>query len=468
MEVSVVEHKEDKKRVEKLTVRNPNAAGIDVGSEHHWAAVPPESDPQPVRKFSSCTESLCGMADWLTACGVDTVAMESTGVYWIPLYEILEQRGFKVLLVNAHHLKTVPGRKSDVMDCQWIRELHAFGLLRGSFRPTEEIVELRTYLRHRHTLVRGASSHILRMQKALSLMNVQLHNFIADITGETGIRIIQGILAGNHDPEKLAELRDYRCRATQEQIAASLVGNYRREHLFLLQQAFELYEFHQKQIQACDVQIEKLLKSLCGTVAAAPGEIHRHSKRRPKEPKIDIYDSLCGIAGVDLTKIPGISNYTALVLISEFGTDMSRWPSESHFASWLHLAPGTKITGGKRLSGRTPPGNGRAANLLRLAATAAGRTQTAIGAFYRRLSARLGKVKAVVATAHKLARIIYGMLKHREAYKDPGAPEYNTRQRKRRLRSLDASARVLGYRLVPIEEPQTLDMESCEVASAVS
>ena len=363
---------------------NPNAAGIDCGSEMHYVAVPPGRDPEPVRCFKTFTDDLHRLADWLVACGVKTVAMEATGVYWIPIYEVLEARGLEVLLVNARHVRNVPGRKSDVADCEWLQELHSVGLLRGSFRPTAEIVALRSYLRHRETLVQGAAITINRMQKALVQMNLQLHVVISDISGATGQRILRDIVNGQTDPGHLATHRDGRCKASEAEIASALTGNYRPEHLFVLRQNLELYDALRGQIESCDVQIEGHLKALTATappvdtVLPAPRSQRR---ARSNEPHFDIRTLLHQLGRVDLSQIDGIGPYTALRLISEIGTDMSRWPSERHFTSWLTLAPDNKISGGRLLSSRTNPSANRAAYVLRMAAMSLGRTQTALGAF---------------------------------------------------------------------------------------
>ena len=363
-----------------------------------------------MRSFKTFTADLHRLAGWLEGCGIDTVAMESTGVYWIPIYEILEERGIEVLLVNARHVKNVPGRKSDVLDCQWIQELHSVGLLRGSFRPTAEIASLRAYLRHREKLIQGASSHIQRMQKALVQMNVQLHNVISDITGVSGMKILRDIVAGVTDPRALAAHRDHRCRASEEEIAASLTGNYRAEHLFALRQNLELYDTFRRQIQLCDGEIEALLLSLAARrdEPAVPLPSPRTKKKaRDNEPRFEIRTLLHRLAGADLTQIDTIGPYTALQLIAEIGTDMSRWRTEKHFTSWLTLAPKNKISGARLLSSKTQPSANRAAAMLRMCAMVAGRTATALGAYYRRIAYRVGKPKAITATARKLAVLVY-------------------------------------------------------------
>ena len=429
-----------------------NAAGIDIGSTSHWVAVPADRDEQAVREFRSFTRDLASLADWLEACEIDTVAMESTGVYWIPLYEILEARGIEVLLVNARHAKSVPGRKSDILDCQWLQQLHTFGLLRGSFRPEASITRLRSLIRHRDTLVVAGTSHIQRMQKALGLMNLQLHHVISDITGVTGLAILRDILAGQTDPVVLARHRNPRCKASEEEIAASLTGHYRDEHLFVLRQELELYDVYQQKIRTCDEQIEAQIHSLeatCEVPEQALGRPRRSPRRRDYEPQFDIRSplyTLCG--GVDLTELPGIGSYGALKLISEIGLDMKRWPTEQHFVSWLTLAPRNRISGGKLLSSRTQPSANRAAQTFRMAALALGRSDHALGAFYRRLAVRIGKPKALTATARKLAILVYRMLRDRIRYQEPSAAQYDQQHRARILRGLRRRAASLGLELI--------------------
>jgi transposase len=439
---------------------NPNAAGIDCGSAEHYVAVPPDRDPNPVRAFKSFTDDLHRLADWLLACGVTTVAMEATGVYWIPLYEVLEARGLEAVLVNARHVKNVPGRKSDVTDCEWLRELHSVGLLRGSFRPTAAIASLRAYLRHRETLVQSAATHIQRMQKALVQMNLQLHLVVSDITGVTGLKIVRDIVAGQTSPHELARHRDYRCSASEAEIVAALTGNYRPEHIFVLKQNLELFDAYQRQLTACDAAIQAQLQSLAAesTSRTAPLPTARSTRKpRDNEPRFEMRTPLHQLTGADLTQIHGIAPYSALRLLSEIGTDMSRWPTENHFTSWLTLAPKNKISGGRLLSSRTQPSANRAAALLRLAAMNLGRTQTALGAFYRRLAYRIGKAKAITATARKLAILVYRTLKGELAYQDPGAVVYDTHQRNRILRRLRQRAENLGFALVNRQTGELLE-----------
>ena len=427
---------------------NLNAVGIDIGSEEHWAAVPPGRDRegQDVRRFEAFSGSLCALADWLKQCEIETVAMESTGVYWIALYELLVERGFEVLLVDARRVKNVPGRKTDVLDCQWLQELHTYGLLRGAFRPADQVCILRSYLRQRAMLVAYASHHIQHMQKALEQMNLKLTHVVSDITGLTGMGIIKAILKGERDPVELAKLRDPRCKNSEATVARALEGHYRQEHLFSLQQAVELVEFYQKQIAACDCQIEACLQQFEDKNPETPLTA-RSRKRRRSGVGFDTRSYLYRMTGVDLTQIDSIEANTALTVIGEIGLDMSRWPTEKHFGSWLGLAPGSKVSGGKRLSGRTKPSANRAAAALRMAAQSLNQSQSALGAYFRRLKARLGAPKALTAAAYKLARILYRMLKHGAGYVDQGEAIYEERYRDRLLRNLKRRAAELGFQL---------------------
>lgn len=434
---------------------NLNAAGVDVGAGYHYVAIPDGRDPEgrDVRAFGSFTADLYALADWLARCNITTVALESTGVYWIPLFELLSERGFEVKLVDPRQLKNVPGRKTDVLDCQWIQQLHTFGLLAAAFRPDDQICVLRSYLRQRSMLVTYASHHIQHMQKALEQMNLKLAHVVSDITGVTGQAIIRAILDGQRDPRELARLRDRCCKADAETIARSLEGNWRQEHLFALRQAVELFDFYQRQIAACDQEIEAQLirfedKSGGQPLPAAP----RQRKARRTEPSFDAREHLHRLTGVDLTRIDGIDASTALTVIAEIGLDMTRWPTEKHFASWLSLSPGSKISGGKKLSGRTKPSASRAAAALRLAASTLYHSKSALGAFYRRLKARLGAPKAVTATAHKLARLIYRMLRFGAEYVDRGQDSYDRRYRSRVVSTLMRRAQQLGYTLVKKED----------------
>jgi transposase len=439
---------------EGLKVIHPNAAGLDIGSDEIWAAVTPDRTAEPVRKFGTYTPDLQALAAWLIACGVDTVAMESTGVYWIPVYEILEARGLAVYVVNARHVKNVPGRKSDIQDCQWIQGLHSVGLLRGSFRPEAEIVALRAYLRHRATLIEYRAAHIQHMQKALQQMNVQLTQAVSDITGVTGLAIIRAIVAGQRDPQQLAALRQPGVKKTEAEIAKALTGNYRPEHLFALQQALALYDFYTAQVAACDAEIERQfanLKPVSDDLPPLPPTTKRdtHSKNAPR---YDARSYLYHLTGVDLVAITGLNESTVQEIISEIGTDLSAFPNDKHFCSWLTLAPHNDISGGKRLRSRTLPGHNRAGQAFRMAAQSVAKSpNSAFGAFYRRMKARLGAKQAIVATAHKIARTFYHILKHRTPFHDLGGEEYERRAREREIKNLQKRAAKLG--LVVTETP---------------
>ena len=434
-----------------ITLTHPNAAGIDIGSAAHFVAVPPERDDEPVREFASFTADLHRLADWLDACGVDTVAMESTGVYWIPLYELLESRGFTVLLVNARHVKNVSGRKSDVLDCQWLQQLMSFGLLRGAFRPADQVCELRSLSRQRTMLLRSQGRFVQHMQKALTQMNIQLANVISDVAGETGQRILRAIVAGERDGRALAQLRNARIRASEDEIAKSLQGNWRAEHLFALKQALDAFDFCGTQLAECDAQIQAQLQAL-HVREDAPAQGKKRGRAR-NAPKFDLRTQLFQMCGVDLTRIDGIDVTTALAVVSEVGADLSKFPSDKHFASWLGLCPGTKITGGKVMSGKTKRCANRAAQALRLAAAALRSSQSALGAYYRRLCARMDKPKAVTAAAHKLARLIYAMLTHGQEYTDRGQDYFEERYRQRVLHNLAQKAKAMGMQLVPSDAP---------------
>ena len=448
--------KRSKSKVERtLPMMHPNAAAIDVGATMHMAAVRADRTTEPVRSFGTFTTDLHRLVDWFTECGVETVVMESTSVYWIPIFELLDARGFTVFLVNARDAKHVPGRKTDVSDAQWLQRLHSHGLLRASFRPKGQIAELRAYVRQRERLLEYAASHIQHMQKALTEMNLQLHHVVADITGTTGLRIIRAIIAGERDPEVLARLRHYSCHSSAETIAKALTGSYRTEHLFALEQALALYEVYHEKASACDVRIEAVLKELIiDRGRSGSKELptpRRHRTDQPNALAFDVRAALFALLGKDITMIDGLGPYLSLKLIAECGDDLSSWPSAKHFTSWLGLAPSNKISGGKMLSSRTRRSGGRAAALLRLAAVTVGRTDTALGAFYRRLSARIGKAKAVTATARKVAVLFYNAVSYGMEYVDPGASAYETRYRARIVNSLHRRAKAFGFVLQPME-----------------
>jgi transposase len=429
-----------------------DAAGIDVGSKELWVDVGRKKDSEPVRRFESFTADLNAMADWLVAKGIKTVAMESTGVYWSPACEILEGRGIEVFLVNAAHVKNVSGRQSDKVDCQWLRILHSYGLLPASFRPAADIGVLRAYLRHRQTLIEYAAGHIQHMQKALAQMNLQLAHVVSDITGVTALRIIRAILSGERDREKLAELKDPRAQASVETIAKSLEGNYRAEHLFALRQSVELLDFYQKQIQDCDRQISDQLKTMDSRIDPVEQPMKKARSRKKKtrnQPAYDCREQAYRISGVDLTQIDGISESAALTLLAEIGVDMSQWETEKHFASWLTLCPNNKVSGGKILQRSTRKSTSRARDTLRLCGQSLLGSSSALGAYCRRMCGRLGQPKGIVAAAHKLALLVYRMLKFGRDYVDIGQEQYEKKFKDRAFKQLARRAKDFGFQLVP-------------------
>jgi len=442
---------------------DPTRAGIDIGANSIFVCISNLQGQQEVREYPTFTADLKNMADWLKAQGVKSVAMESTGVYWIPVFEILDSLGFEVVLANAYHLKNVPGRKTDVKDSQWIQQLHSNGLLSASFRPSDDFVRLRSFVRQRRQLFEKAGIHVQLMHKALVQMNVQMHQVLSDLTGKTGLLIIQAIIKGERDPQKLASHRQGKCKKSEEDIAKALEGTWREEHLFALRQAYEAYEFYHRQIMECEQAIHKLLSTLFPppfSVAAPmdpqPPAALPHKKRLKKTTYnrspyyFDAAEAIQPVCrGIDLTAIPGIDSNTLLVLLSEIGTDMSKWRSEKHFCSWLGLCPGSKISGGKILSSRSKPSNNRAAHALRLAAYTLYRSKTSLGAFFRRMRTRLGAPKAITATAHRLARIIYRMLKYSKQYEELGSEYYEKQHKERVVNNLKKRAQEMGYQLVP-------------------
>jgi len=428
---------------------NVNAAGIDIGSDRHLVAVPEGRDEVSVREFGVFTADLNRIADWLEKCGITTVAMESTAVYWIPLFELLEQRGFEVKLVDTRQTKNVSGRKSDVLDCQWIQQLHTYGLLQGAFRPPDEICVLRSYMRQREMLTQVSSMHIQHMQKALQQMNLLLHNVVSDITGATGMKIIKAIIAGERDPNVLADNRHEQCRNTKETIAKSLVGNFRDEHMFALKQAVDLYETYQAKIAECEQAIIEHLATQPDVTDEEPPD---GGKRVPPRDRIragvDLREKLFKLTGVDLFAIPGLGADTLLTITGEVGVDMSPWKTDKNFTSWLGLCPGTKISGGKILSRRTKRNANRAAQAFRMAAASQARSQTALGAFYRRIASRSSRIQALTATAHKIARIYYSMLTKGTTYVETGQQAYEQMYKERRINALKKQAQSLGYQLL--------------------
>ena len=452
----------------ELSRVNFGAAGVDVGASSHFVAVPENSCEQPVREFAAFTADLYRLADWLAECGVETVAMESSGVYWIPLFGVLEDRGFQVMLVDPRRIKNVPGRKSDMLDCQWLQQLHTYGLLSAAFRPEADIRRLRGYLRQRAMLVEYAAQHVQHMQKALTQMNVKLHQVISDITGKTGMTILEAIVGGERDPRKLAQFRDPRTKAGEVAIARSLEGHWREEHIFELTQALELYRVYQSKIAECDREIEAHMGRFADrSRGAPPGEQPRKNRIQGNAPRFDVRGHLYRMTGVDLTRINGVDAYTALKVIGEVGTDMTKWPTAKHFASWLGLSPNNRVTGGRIISSRTKPSANRAAKALRLAANALSRSNSALGAFLRRKKAQLGPPKAITATAHKLARIIYANLRYGQQYVDAGAEYYESQYHQRALRAAKRRAAQLSYELVPVSDnrSQTLDLPLATAAT---
>jgi len=435
-------------------ILTPNAAGIDIGATEIYGCVPLDRDPQPIRRFGTFTQDLQAVATWLTQCGVTSVAMESTGVYWIPLYQILESRGLEVCLVNARHVKNVPGRKTDVQDCQWLQYLHSVGLLRASFRPPETVCAVRSLLRHRDTLVQLAAVHTQHLQKALNQMNLQLHHVLSDITGVTGLAILDAILAGERDPGVLARHRDHRVKASRETIAKALVGDYRPEHLFTLRQSLGAYRYYQQLISECDGEVQALLATFASEIDPVahplPPATTTHRKPQGNAPRFDLRTELYRILGIDLTQVAGLNTTTIYTLFAELGADLGAFPSSKHFASWLGLCPDNRISGGKVLSVKTRHVKHRVAQALRMAAQSLYRSHSTLGAFFRRMRAKLGAPKAITATAHKLARILYHLITTREPYADSQLAQAEEQYRRRMESRLHAQARALGFQLVPV------------------
>jgi transposase len=450
----------------KLPVIHPHAAGIDIGSVEHYVCVPADAVKEgesAVRAFGGFTGELDKLVEWLQSCGVRTVAMESTGVYWIPLAQKLEAAGIETVLANARHLRQVPGRKTDVKDCQWLQQLHSYGLIQGSFRPTQDICRVRSLMRHRQNLAQHCGQQVQHMQKALQQMNVHLHHVISDLNGQTGLRILDAILAGERDPEKLLALRDERCcKSTSEEMAAALRGDWRVEHLFVLKQALETYRHLLKQMGDCEQEIQEALAEVLipeapPTAPSAPPNPPANPKARKKKGfhqvkagtglQRDLSKELERLCGVDLTQVTGLNVLGVLIILSEIGLDMSRWRNAKAFVSWLGLCPGNKISGGKVLSSRTPHVANRVAIFLRMVGPAVGRTDTFLGYFHRRMRARLGPAGANTATARKLACMIYHLLKYKEDFIDADTLSHHHRLLKRRLANLSRQAEELGFEL---------------------
>jgi transposase len=435
-----------------LEVVHRDAAGIDIGNESHYVAVPATRDSQPVRRFGCTTAELKAMAQWLEQCGIRTVAMQSTGVYWIPVYDILEAVGLEVYLVNAQQTKNLPGRKSDVQESQWLMKLHTYGLLRKSFRPSQQIRTMRTYWRQRNDLVQAAGRHIQRMQKALTQMNIQLANVLSDVSGTTGQAI--AILAGERDPHKLAEFRDPRVKASQQEIAQSLEGNWQEDLLFVLKQEQDSYEFCQKQMVECDRELEQYLQQREDRSQGAPlpeeKRKGRLKKKKGNAPQFDLRGELFRMAGADLTQIDGIDVMTATAILSEVGWDMSKWETEDHFVSWLRLCPDNRISGGKIIGkGRLPTKN-RIGIALKMAASTLRASNTYLGGQFRRLRTKLGAPIAIKAMAAKLARLVYRMLRYGMKYVDQGAEFYEAQHRDLQIKQLKWRAAKLGFQVVRV------------------
>jgi transposase len=435
-----------------LDVVHPEAAGIDIGNEAHYVAVPPSRDSEPVRRYGCFTGELREMAAWLKSCGIRTVAMQSTGVYWIPVYDILEEAGLEVYLVNARDTKNLPGKKTDVQESQWLMKLHTYGLLRTSFRPSETVRCMRTYWRQRNDQVQSGVRHVQRVQKTLTQMNLQIANVLSDIDGVTGQAIVKAILGGERDPWKLAQLRDPRVQASQEEIARSLEGNWREDLLFVLQQEQDGYEFCQKQIKQIDALLEQYLKGQTDRSEGKPlpkeTRKHRNKKNRGNAPTFNLREGLFRMTGVDLTRIDGIDVMTAATITSEAGWDMSKWATEDHFVSWLRLCPSNRISGDRVIGKDKTLTQNRLNACLRMAARGLRKSDTYLGAQYRRFRTRKGDPVAIKAMAAKLARLVYRALRYGMEYIDKGAAFYEEQHRQRQIKSLKRKAAELGFQMI--------------------
>lgn len=440
---------------QELGIINPDAAGIDIGSREHYVCVPADRDKKNVRKFEAFTSSIKEMAAWLKQCGIKTIAMESTGVYWIPLFQILETSGFEVMLVNARHAKNVPGRKTDVEDCQWLQRLHSYGLLNGSFRPEDQICILRSYTRQRDRLIKNSKTHVHRMQKAFNEMNIQLHHVISDITGVTGMNIIKAIISGERNANKLAELRDGRINSSSQTIIKALEGDYRKEHIAILKQELELYEFYLSKIEECDKSIKECYEELDqhnnNDILENNGKKRKLSKNAPKT--FDLRQSLYNVAGIDFSKIPGFDVLTVQTMIAEVGLDMSKWKTEKHFTSWLGLSPNNQITGGKVFKTRTKKVINKASIALRMAALCLGRGKSALAGYYGRMKNKIGAPKAITATARKLACLFYRLLKYGQDYVELGIEAYEKQYKEAMVINLQKHAARLGFEVSKIAPP---------------
>lgn len=436
---------------------HPHAAGLDISEAEIVACVPRDRDEEPIRVFGTFTPDLRALVAWLQACGIKTVAMESTGVYWIPVYELLEEQGIEARVVNARHAKNVPGRKTDVCDAQWIQTLHSYGLLGSSFLPDATWRPLRAYWRHRMGLVEDRSSHIQHMQKALQQMNVHLTQVLTDITGVTGMQIIRAIVAGERNPVRLAQFRDRRCARSSDDIAKALTGHYRAEHVFTLKQSLALYDYYTLQIAECDAEMAQQYAKMQDAAGSDGNQLPplppnpKKGSHAKNAPAFDVRTNIYRLTGVDLVAISGLEQSTVQTIIAETGTDMSRWRTLKHFCSWLGLAPHNAVSGGKVLHSKTLKQHNRAGQAFRMAAQSVSRSDSAFGAFFRRKAAHIGVQQAIVATAHKIARTFYAMLTKRVAFQEMGADEYERRYRTRVLAGLRKKAAALGFQLVPQE-----------------
>jgi transposase len=428
----------------------PNAGGIDVGATEIVVAVPADRDTDSVRSFPTFTENLHELADWLQQCRVDTVAMESTGVYWIPLFQILEARGIDVHLVNAQHVHHVPGRKSDVLDCQWLQYLHSVGLLKASFRPEQAVCEIRSLMRHRENLVEMSCVHVQHMHKSLDQMNLQIHHVISDITGVTGLAIVDAIIAGKTDPRELAKLRDHRIKASMETVTKSLVGEYRREHIFTLKQSLTAYRYYQQLIADCDQEIQQRIQAFDSRNQEPTAPANTTDTATSTESSFNLHNHLERIFGVDLTLIPGFECLRIQTILSELGRDLSKFPTDDCFCSWLNLCPKDGSSAGRRIRLPRLKTKNRVAQAFRFAAQSLHNNQSYLGNYYRSQRARHGAPKAIKNTAHKLARIFYHLVKTRQPYDETVFAKLELSNQKRRLHKLQSLAKQMGYSLVEV------------------
>jgi len=447
-------HSPNKRRLDELACVYPNAAGLDIGSAEIVVAVPFERDPEPVRVFATFTPDLHALVNWLRACGIDTVAMESTGVFWIPIYELLEAAGITPVLVNARHVKTVPGRKTDWNDAQWLQKLHSLGLLQSSFRPDAEIRTLRTLVRYRAELVERRAPHINHMIQALKHMNMQLNLVLSDITGVSGLGMLRAIVAGERDPERLAQFRQPGCKQSQADIVKALTGTWEDAHLFILQQALELFDYYTEKLRQCDIKLEQqyqMMESRGEKDAPLPDLPPAKPDSKSKNAlNFNARAQIARVIGVDLVAVMGLSAITVQTIISEIGTDMERLATVKHFCSWLGLAPHNDISGGRVLRSRTLKVRNRANQAFRQAAQSVAQSDSSFGAYYRAMRARLGPKQAIVATAHKIARTVYHLLKSGEAYREESAAEYDRKRREREVKQLARRAQKLGFTITAV------------------